>query len=485
MIRFGTGGWRAIIAEDFTFYNVKLLGKAIAEYIKENNYKEKVVVGHDYRFLSGRFSRALSESLVEEGIEVLFMEEAVPTPMIMLAVDENQLNIGASITASHNSAEYNGVKIFVEEGRDAPAEVTDRLEELAAEIGVFNYSRGSFFKLIEEGKIRYYNNKNQYIDSLLAVIDQELIKAKNFKILFNPMYGVAKDIMMMCLASLRCYVDSINAYRDTMFGFNMPAPDREMLGDMRVRMGKENYDFGLAIDGDSDRMALIDESGNFIDPNNLLKLLYYYLKEYRGEAGGVVRNLATTHILDKMAAYYGEESREVAVGFKNISKAMQEDDLLLGGESSGGMKIRGHVNGKDGILASLLAVEMMARTGKKVGEILNEIEDKFGYLYFYSQNHSYDQKEKRELQRLIFKEKYAPDFKNISADADQNLMEKIWAKEIIKISYLDGVKYYYNDGSWISIRFSGTEPLLRIYMEMKSKKEAEIISDYLNRSLIN
>ena len=473
MIKFGTGGWRAIIAEDFTFYNVKLVGKAIAVYIKENNFKEEIVVGHDFRFLSGRFSRALTESLVEEGIKVLFMEEAAPTPMVMLAVDQNDLDIGASVTASHNSAEYNGIKIFVKEGRDAPVEVTDRLEELCQEIEPIEYTRGDFYKLLDQGKIVEYNNKNEYIDSLLAQIDEELIQSKNFRILFNPMFGVAKDIMMMCLASLRCYVDTMNAYRDTMFGLDIPAPEKERLGIMQIRMDKGKYDFGIATDGDSDRMALIDEEGNFVDANSVLKLLYYYLKEYRGQSGGIVRNLATTHILDRMADYYDEPAYEVPVGFKHISKAMEDHDLLLGGESSGGMKIRGHINGKDGILASLLAVEMIARTGKKIGDILNEIDEKFGSFYFHTDNFEYDASERERLEQLLFEEKHKPDF-NSAGDFD---------KEIDDISYIDGVKYYFNDSSWVSIRFSGTEPLLRIYMEMNNIEEAKTISSFLKKDL--
>lgn len=477
MIKFGTGGWRAIIAEDFTFYNVRLVAKAMAYYLKENNFKKEVIVGHDFRFLSGRFSRALSEALVEENIKVLFMEEAAPTPMVMLGVDDNNLNLGASVTASHNSAEYNGIKIFVEGGRDAPAEVTDRLEEIIAELGRIDYQRGKFFDYIQAAKIEYYNNKNLYVDSLLSFVDQDLIQSQNFKILFNPMYGVAKDIMMMCLASLRCYVDTMNAYRDTMFGLAIPAPNREQLGDMQVRIEKGNYDFGLATDGDSDRMALIDENGNFVDYNDVLKLLYYYLKEYRAESGGIVRNIATTHILDKMAKYYGEEAYEVPVGFKNISQSMQENDLLLGGESSGGLKIRGHINGKDGILASLLAVEMMAKTGKKIGDILKEIDAKFGSLYFSYSNFEYKEAERKRLENLLFEEKYQPDLSDLS---QQKLVNE---KKIVKISYLDGVKYYFDDQSWISIRFSGTEPLLRIYMEMQTEKEVREILKFLKSDL--
>jgi phosphomannomutase len=288
------------------------------------------------------------------------------------------------------------------------------------------------------------------------------------------MYGVAKDIMLMCLASLRCYVDTINAYRDTMFGLNMPAPDKEFLGDMKFQMRNGDYDFGLATDGDSDRMALIDQNGDFIDPNNLLKLLYYYLKEYRGEKGGVVRNLTTTHILDRMADYYGEKHREVPVGFKHISQTKEEEDLLLGGESSGGLKIRGHINGKDGILAALLTVEMIAKTRKNISEILAEINSKFGYLYFTGINFSYDREEKLRLEKIIFEDKFKPEI---------NKLKGISEKYIERISYQDGVKYYFDDQCWISIRFSGTEPLLRIYMEMKDEKEADLVCDFLKNEL--
>ena len=465
MIEFGTGGWRAIIAEDFTFYNVKRVGRALAAYIRENDYKEKIVVGHDFRFLSGRFSRALAESLADEGIEVLFMEEAAPTPMIMLAVDHENLDLGASVTASHNPPEYNGIKVFVEGGRDAPQDVTDRLEGIVREISDIGYSRGHFFDLIDRGEISYYNNKNEYIDSLLEQVDQEIIKEKNFKILFNPMFGVARDIMMMCLSILRCYVDTINDYRDTMFGLDMPAPERGSLGDMEFQLEKNDYDLGIATDGDSDRMALLDERGRYISPNEILTLLYYYLQEYRDESGGVVRNVATTHILDRMAEHYGEKAVEVPVGFKHIVTAMDEDNLLLGGESSGGLKLRGHINGKDGILSAMLAVEMIARTGKKIGELLDEIKRKFGSLRFFAGNYEYSEDEREELEAKFFAEKHVPDF----------------GKELENVTYIDGVKYNFADGTWLSIRFSGTEPLLRVYMEMKNRGEIESILEDLAR----
>lgn len=471
MIKFGTGGWRAVIAEEFTFSNVRRVAKAVALYVQEIGQEHKpIVIGHDLRFLSGRFSRAFAEILAHMGIEVWFVEDVVPTPMIMFAVDQEDLAIGIMITASHNPSEYNGIKIIVEGGKDAPVEVTNRIEELCAEIPTLQAPPTRFFQAIDEGKIKLYSNKNDYIDSLLSQIDVKAVQELNLKVLFNPMFGVSKDIMAMCLASLRCSVDLINAGRDTMFGQRTPSPSRESLQDMEYIMKQGKYHIGIATDGDSDRIGLYDEKGNYIDANEILKLLYYYLKKYRGEQGGVVRNLTTTHTLDRIAQSFGEPAFEVPVGFKYISHKMDEEDLLLGGESSGGLKIRGHVNGKDGILAALLAVEMLAKTGKTLSELLIEINEQFGTLYFDSINLSYEPKERERLDQLLIQEQYVPNFN----------------KTLQRVSYLDGVKFYFPDDTWVSIRFSGTEPVLRIFLEANDAVEATQFKDaVLNDTRLN
>lgn len=456
VIKFGTGGWRGIIAEDFTFNNVRRVAKALSIYYK-GNFKDlkPVIVGHDLRFLSGRFSRAFSEILAEEGIKVYFVEDASPTPMIMYGVDRLDLDFGVMITASHNPHEYNGIKIIVEKGKDAPATVTNKLERIANNVDIEQLVHRNFFEYVNKGKIVYYENKNEYIDSLLSFIDTECIKNRSSKILFNPMYGVSKDIMLMCLASLRCYVDLMNAYRDTMFGLKLPSPERKSLLDMEYKMKEKKYDMGIATDGDSDRIGIYDENGNYIDANKILVLLYYYLLKYKGLKGGVVRNLTTTHMLDRIAERFGERAFEVPVGFKHISSKMEEYDLLLGGESSGGLKIRGHVNGKDGILAALLMVEMVCKTGKTVGTLLREIEEEFGKKYFRMESMEISNKEL--LKKRFFEDKYVPEI----------------GKKIEKVSYMDGLKIYYDGDTWVSIRFSGTEPLLRIACEMDSETEAK------------
>lgn len=458
MIKFGTGGWRAVIAEDFTFSNVRRVAKGVADYLREIGQAHKpVVIGHDLRFLSGRFSRAFAEVLAHEDIQVWFIEDVVPTPMLMYAVDQENLALGIMITASHNPSQYNGIKVIVEGGKDAPQEVTDRLEELIAPVPAMEAPQVGFAALLDQGKIKLYSNKNAYIDSLLNQIDVKAVQKLNLKVLFNPMFGVSKDIMAMCLASLRCSIDVMNAGRDTMFGQGTPSPSRETLQDMEYRMKQGKYNIGIATDGDSDRIGLYDELGNYIDANEILKLLYFYLKKFRNERGGVVRNLTTTHILDRIAYSFGEPAFEVPVGFKHISQKMDEEDLLLGGESSGGLKIRGHVNGKDGILAALLAVEMLAKTGKTLSQLLTDINTEYGTLVFDSINTGYEPSERTRLNSLLMEEKYVPDF----------------GKEIAQISYVDGVKFYFADETWVSIRFSGTEPVLRIFMEALNERDAQ------------
>lgn len=462
MIVFGTGGWRAIIADEFTFENVRRVARALSIMARRTGTAAKpVIIGHDLRFLSGRFSKAFAEVLAGDGIPVLFVQDPAPTPMIMLGVEQEGLDFGIMITASHNPPEYNGIKVIVEKGRDAPVEITSRIEDILRDMPSSGVEHGDFLNLVHRGAIRYYSNRNAYIDSLLAQVDIAAIKERNLRVLFNPMHGVATDVMGICLSSLRCSVNIINRERDTMFGAKPPSPDRESLQDMEFIMKEGRYDLGVATDGDSDRIGLYDELGNYVDANATLKLLYYYMKEYRRERGGVARNITTTHVLDRIAAHYGEVCRETPVGFKYISAAMDENDLLMGGESSGGLKIRGHVNGKDGILAALLAVEMLAVTGEPLSKLAEEIGAKFGRPVFHMLNLKYIVERRDELTGILMRDRHVPDF----------------GRPVARVSYIDGAKYYFDDGSWLSIRFSGTEPLLRVAMEMWSAEQIKQMVD--------
>jgi len=276
-------------------------------------------------------------------------------------------------------------------------------------------------------------------------------------VLIDPMFGVAKNALQTVLINGRCDVDVINDGKNPDFGGLMPSPNAATLYRLKHLVAAEGYDIGIGTDGDADRLGIIDEKGNFIHPNEVLILLYYYLLEYKGWKGSVVRNIATTHLLDKIAADHDEKSFEVPVGFKHISSQMEADDSLIGGESSGGLTIRGHIKGKDGVFASSLLVEMISVTGKKLSELLGEIYAKYGYAYTAEGDCKFKAAQKESLYNKIYVEKQLPQFEY----------------EIEKVSYEDGAKVYFKNGGWVIARFSGTEPLLRIFAEMADKDTAE------------
>lgn len=462
MIKFGTGGWRALIGEDFTKENVKKLAQALADLMIKNNEAEKgFVIGYDRRFLSDKASRWMSEVIAGNGIKVYYIDKIAPTPLVMFTVKLKESKYGAAITASHNPADYNGVKIFTEGGRDAAEHVTDEIER---EISLNNDGKIkeiNFIKGKEQGIIEIIDPFNQYIDTILKMIDLDRIKSRRLSILLDPMFGVSKTSLQTVLVTARCDLDVINDRHDTLFGGRLPSPNSETLQRLKSMVVEKGYNLGIGTDGDADRLGIIDANGEFIHPNSILVLLYYYLLKYKGWKGGVVRNIATTHLLDKIAHDFGEACHEVPVGFKHISSMMEERDALVGGESSGGLTIRGHIKGKDGIFAASLLVELICTTGMTLSELLNEIREKYGDYYTEERDYKFSQEKKVELVRLLFSEKKIPEY----------------PYEIEKISYRDGLKIYFKCGGWIIARFSGTEPLIRIFSEMNSIENAKTVCE--------
>ena len=450
MIRFGTGGWRAEIGKDFIESNIKLVGQALANRIielKENN--TPVVIGYDRRFLSVESAKWISEVLVGNNINVLFMHRSVPTPLIMHTVKKQHLNYGIEITASHNPSNYNGVKVITQEGRDASIKVTNDLESRANKEDIKILSL-DFEEAVRKGLINYINNPfNDFLDDILNTLDIETIRNRGLRILFDSMHGSSTYPFNVVFYTTRCTIDQINANKDAFFGGDMPAPTENTLALLKDRVKKEHYDLGIGVDGDGDRLGIIDSNGEYISANDILVLLYYYLHEYKGWKGPVVRNLATTHLLDKIAKDFGEECYEVPVGFKHISSKIDEVNAVLGGESSGGLTVRGHIHGKDSIYASALFVEMICKTGKSPSELLKNIHDKYGKSEFVEYN--------------------------IKLENDVNLNEldiPSFNRKVVKINREDGIKVYFEDDSFVICRHSGTEPLLRIFAEAKTEDEA-------------
>ncbi len=462
MIRFGTGGWRAIIGDDFIKSNICLLAQAIACDMKGEEKARGIVIGYDRRFLSETAAVWAAEVFAGNGIKVHFINKIAPTPLIMFSVRTLGTKYGMAITASHNPAAYNGIKIFTEGGRDAGEEVTKKLEKIidsAPEVQSMPFRNGE-----DAGLIVNCATQNAYIDSIISMVNMDAIREKNLKILLDPMFGVSRTSLMTILMTARCDVELIHDRRDPLFGGRLPAPTEKTLLSLINDVVEQGYDLGIATDGDADRIGIIDDRGQFIHPNNILVLLYYYMLKYKGWKGDAVRNIATTELLDKIAADFGFVCHEVPVGFKHVSAAIEKYDALIGGESSGGLTIRGHIPGKDGIFAAALLVEMLSVTGKKMSEMLDEIFERYGKAEMAEFDTRFSPEKKAELQHCLFEDKFIPDL----STAGVNISES---------NYMDGVKFRFAGGGWMIVRFSGTEPLLRIFCEAEDREKAQKIID--------
>ena len=456
MIKFGTGGWRAVIGEDFIKENINLVAAGVLKLAQEENKTDKpIIVGYDRRFLSENAAKWVAEVLSAGGIEVWFLNRSAPTPLIMHTVMAEKLYFGIEITASHNPASYNGIKLIVEEGRDAPLETTARLEEIIEEIA--SVEALDFDTAVKEGKIVYRKNPfNDFLDDIIAQLDMNALKERGLRVLFDTMHGSGAYPLQVIFHTARCTIDTINLNKDAYFGGAMPAPTEETLVMLRNGVVKGNYDLGIAMDGDGDRLGVIDKSGRYINANEILCMLYYYLVKYKGWKGPVVRNLATTHMLDKIAESFGEKCYEVPVGFKYISSKIDEANAVLGGESSGGLTVRGHIHGKDSVYAASLFAEMVSVIGKTPAEIMDELEKEYGIYTMVEDNLRFAPSYKDTIEKIVFEEKKLPDF----------------IAEVEKVNYEDGCKVYFTDGSFVICRFSGTEPLLRIFAESSTKEKA-------------
>ena len=460
-IEFGTGGWRAVIGDGFTKANVRLLTAALARKMKEEGVAQRgFLIGYDRRFLSQESAHWAAEVMAGAGVPCMVVEREAPTPLIMFAVKYYELSYGMAVTASHNPALYNGIKVFVKGGRDADELVTANIEAYIAalegqEIPSVPYEEG-----VRTGQIQIIDPMNTYIDSIIRSVNMDAIRSRGLKVVLDPMFGVSKTALSTILITARCDVDVIHERRDALFGGRLPAPNSKTLIGLQNFVLEHGCDIGIATDGDADRLGIIDDQGEFLHPNKILSLLYYYLLKYKGWHGAAVRNLATTHLLDAIAGRFGEKCYEVPVGFKHISGKMLETGAVIGGESSGGLTVRGHIQGKDGIYAASLLVEMMATTGRSLSELYREIAEQCGAFEMVERGYRYSQEEKARISNILMEDKLLPDF----------------GLEIEKVSYADGCKVYFKGGGWVVSRFSGTGPLLRVFCEMGSAERAAEIS---------
>lgn len=460
-INFGTGGWRAIIGDEFTRANVRLLCAALAQrMLDEGVAHEGIVIGYDRRFLSDIAAEWAAEVFAGYGIRTSVIRVAqAPTPMIMWTVKDQDRPYGMAITASHNPALYNGIKVFTRGGKDADEDVTGDVERRMTKIegaGEKEIPVVAYRKAVTSGAIEEINTFNGYIDSIISQVDMEAIRDAGLKVALDPMFGVSKTSLQTILMTARVDVEVINDRHDTLFGGRLPSPTSHTLQALSRYVVENGCDLGIATDGDADRIGVIDDQGTFLHPNQLLVILYYYLRKYKGWKGPVVRNVATTSLLDDVAERFGETCYEVPVGFKWVSSKMLETGAIIGGESSGGLTVRGHISGKDGIYAAALLVEMIAVVGKPMSQIYEEITGQFAPHYMAETDFSFEPERKPEILDTLMVERRLPEF----------------TATVREVSYADGCKVYFDKG-WIIARFSGTEPLLRIFCEMPSQAEAE------------
>ncbi|MBQ7370872.1 MAG: phosphoglucomutase/phosphomannomutase family protein [Blautia sp.] len=469
MVKFGTGGWRAVIGDEFIKSNIQLLAKAMCVKMKqEGNDQQGIIIGYDKRFLSKETMQWCGEVFAAEGIRAMLVNKAAPTPLIMYYVMKHELPYGMMVTASHNPAIYNGIKVFTAGGRDADRTVTDELEQILSGIDPADVKAMDYDEALQAGLIEEVYPLNEYLDNIMDKLDMEAIKNAQLRVALDPMYGVSEVSLKTLLFTGRCDVETIHDSHDTLFGGKMPAPNASTMRQLITRVMDYRFNIGIATDGDADRLGVIDDKGRYLHANDILVLLYYYLVKYKGQRGPVVRNVATTHMLDKIAERFGEKCYEVPVGFKYISAKMSEMDAVIGGESSGGLTVRGHIHGKDGIYAAMMLIEMIAVSGRNISEIYHDIEEECGSIYMEERDYKMPQSEKDRMHQVLFEEKVLPELP-FSVD---------------HVSYMDGCKVYFENGGWVIARFSGTEPLLRIFCEMSLQSDAvrvcEIFEDFLN-----
>ncbi len=458
MIKFGTGGWRAIIGDEFTKANIQLLAKALCDKMKVEGKADKgIVIGYDRRFLAKEAMQWAGEVFAAEGVKAYLINKSSPTPLIMFYVMKHEFPYGMMVTASHNPAVYNGIKVFTAGGRDADEVQTKDIEEYIRKADGEPIGEMEYEKALALGLIQEIYPLNEYLDNIISAVNMDAIRTKGLRVVLDPLYGVSETSLATILHTARCELTVIHDRHDTLFGGKLPAPNAVTLRPLQNAVIDYRADIGIATDGDADRIGVIDDTGRFLHPNDILVLLYYYLVKYKGWEGPVVRNIATTHMLDKVAERFGQKCYEVPVGFKHISAKMNEVDATIGGESSGGLTVRGHINGKDGIYAAALLVEMIAVTGKKLSEIYKEIEEECGSIFMEERDYKFNQEKKDAMHKLLMVEKKIPEL----------------PFEIDRVSYLDGSKVYFKNGGWVIGRFSGTEPLIRVFCEMPEPEMAK------------
>lgn len=475
-IHFGTDGWRAVISDTFTFANLRLVGQAIADALHSGNWNEgivvpedvdenKVIIGYDTRFLSDRYAIDLARVLAANGFKVFLTQSDAPTPAISYAVRYLKAFAGIMITASHNAPRYNGIKLKAAYGGSALPEQCQRVEiylndneQLGRGPNQMDYEKAR-----ADGLIQRFNPLITYYDHLRALINFDKIAENPQRVVVDSMFGSGRGVIKGILQGTGCEVQEIRGEMNPGFGGVHPEPIASYLGALAGAISTGMGDIGLATDGDADRIGAMDGRGNFVDPHKIMALTLRYLVEKRGWSGPVVRTVSTTQMIDRLAERYNLPVYETPVGFNYIADYMLKEDILIGGEESGGISIRGHIPEGDGVMMGLLLLEIVANSGVSLYELIEDLVKEVGPVHY--------RRTDLRLNRPVAK-KQMSDYLLSSAPA------KIGGETICEIRTQDGIKYLLQDGSWLLIRPSGTEPVLRVYAEGRSIDTLEAMMAY-------
>jgi alpha-D-glucose phosphate-specific phosphoglucomutase len=453
-IKFGTSGWRAIVAEEFTVANVIRAVTGIARYVAAQRPQgARIIIGRDPRFLGETFCQVAASVLATHGIDPLVITEAAPTPAIAFEVIRRRADGAINFTASHNPPEYNGIKFSTPDGAPALPEVTKQIE---AEIAALP---GELPRPATTANFENIDVRAAYLARLREIVDLDAIRRAGLKVVFDPLWGAARDYSDSLLREAGVAVETVHDYRDVLFGGHAPEPDDHLLEEMRGRMRGTSAHIGIATDGDADRFGIVDRDGTFLQPNYVIALLFDYLVESRGWKNGVAKSVATTNLINALAVRHKVELHETPVGFKYIGELIKQDRIAIGGEESAGLSIRHHVPEKDGVLAGLLCCEMAAKRGQTLGEQLRELFGKVGSFHPLRENFRLTPEVKEKFTSKLGAE--PRDF---------------FGRKVAQVVRTDGLKLVFDDGGWVCYRMSGTEPVVRVYTEARSPEDLERLS---------
>ncbi len=475
-IHFGTDGWRAVISDSFTFDNLRIVAQAIADAVASEHWdksgnggpkpdEHKIVVGFDTRFLSDRFAGEVARVLAANGFTVLLAQSDAPTPAISFAVKFHQAIAGVMITASHNAPRYNGVKLKASYGGSALPEQCRRVEIYISDNE--QRARGpnlmDFDRARSTGLIQKFNPLPAYFDHLRTLINTDLIAENPQRFVVDSMYGAGRGVIKAFLQGTGCDIAEIRSEMNPGFGGIHPEPIAKYLGSLSSAISSGMGNFGLATDGDADRIGAMDERGTFIDPHKIMALSLQYLVEKRGLSGAVVRTVSTTRMIDRLARKYGLKLYETPVGFNHIADTMMQEEVLIGGEESGGISFKGHIPEGDGPIMGLLLVEMMAAARKPLVELVENLLAEVGPALY--------ERTDLRLSRPVAKAE-------MTEYLTRQAPREIDGHKVGEVSQRDGVKYIMADDSWLLIRPSGTEPVLRVYAEGRTPEMVKALMGY-------